>query len=125
MLGKMMEITPTEALFLMVLHSTSSLSGSEIVQKLNEDLGKEWSPSPGATYKIIQSLEKKGLITETTEENRQDKRIRTYSLTARGRNMVPRVTSRIRKILIFASSCCPECSEGLVIVKSDKPDSNC
>ncbi|MFX1250273.1 MAG: PadR family transcriptional regulator [Promethearchaeota archaeon] len=126
MLGKNLEITSMEALFLMVLYNTPSLSGSEIVQKLRTNLGEDWSPSPGATYKTVQSLEEKGLIKETTEEaNRDDKRIRTYSLTLKGKEMVPKVTSRVRKIVIFTNECCPECCEGFSIVIPDDSNSEC
>ncbi|MHA2298751.1 MAG: PadR family transcriptional regulator [Candidatus Hodarchaeales archaeon] len=125
MLGKKIEITPMESLFLMVLHKSVSLSGSEIVQKLKEDLGDEWSPSPGATYKIVQSLEKKGFIQETTEnEKRKDQRIRTYSLTTKGREIVPIITSRVRKVVIFISSCCPDCRDGLAIDDEKKSNLN-
>lgn len=109
MIGKNLEVTPTEALFLMALHSSPSLSGSGIINKLIEDLGDDWTPSPGAVYKMIQSLEKKGFIQETTEkEDRKDQRIRTYALTSRGREIVPKVTSRVRKIVVFMDECCPE-----------------
>ncbi|MFX0061202.1 MAG: PadR family transcriptional regulator [Candidatus Hermodarchaeota archaeon] len=126
MLGKNLEITPMEALFLMVLYNTPSLSGSEIVQNLRSNLGEDWSPSPGATYKTVQSLEKKGLIQETTQKaNRKDQRIRTYSLTAKGKVMVPEVTSRVRKIVIFTNECCPEYCEGISFGETNDSNSDC
>ena len=121
MIGKQLEITPTESLFMMILHGSPSLSGSEIVKKLNDDLGEEWSPSPGATYKIVQSLEKKGFIKETTSvENRDDQRIRTYSLTTKGKAIIPKVTSRVKKVVVFMEECCPGCCDGLIVVKKDE-----
>jgi DNA-binding PadR family transcriptional regulator len=125
MFGKNLEITPMESLFIMVLNNTVSLSGSEIVEKITSDLGDEWTPSPGATYKIIQSLEKKGYIQETTQKtNPKDQRIRTYALTSKGKDILPKLTSRVRKIVIFTSSCCPECCEGLEVGVSEKSSSN-
>ncbi len=118
MFGKNLEITPMEALFLMVLNRGESISGSEIVQKINEDLGTDWSPTPGATYKIVQSLEKKEFIKETTaSEHRKDQRIRTYTLTKKGQGMIPTIAFRIRKIVAFTEDCCP--GEGMKLVLTD------
>lgn len=112
MIGKNIEISSMESLFLLTLYNENSLSGSEILKRLEKNLGEEWSPSPGATYKTVQSLEKKELIKETTEkENRKDQRIRTYSLTEKGKNLVPKITQRVNKVVQFAVKCCPECCE--------------
>lgn len=122
MIGKNIEISPMESLFLLILYNEGSLSGSEIVKRLEGELGKDWSPSPGATYKTVQSLEKKELIAETTETvKRKDQRIRTYSLTKRGKNLVPKVTQRVNKVVKFMVKCCPDCCEDF-IVKSEKED---
>jgi DNA-binding PadR family transcriptional regulator len=121
MLGKQINLTPTEALFVMALNNAGSLSGAEIVQKIGEDLGEEWLPSAGSTYKIVQSLESKGFIEETTdEENRSDQRIRTYSLTPEGMDMLPKVGTRFRKLILFASECCPDSCDGIIIVDKRK-----
>ncbi len=80
MLGKDLGITPVQSLFLLVLYNSPSQSGSEIVQKLSDDLGDDWTPTPGATYKILQALILQALIKKTTEiENRKDQRFKTYS----------------------------------------------
>ncbi len=123
-LGKNLEITPTEALFLLVLHN-QNLSGVEIVKRVRKDLGEEWSPSAGATYKIIQSLEKAEFIQETTDTQKddRDKRIRTYSLTEDGKSMVLKVTGRMRKMIGFVQQCCPEGDDQYILIK--KSDSNC
>lgn len=118
--GKSLDITPTEALFLLVLYN-QNLSGSEIVKKVKEDLGENFSPSPGATYKIIQSLDNKGLIHETTDlikDEDRDKRIRTYTLTDEGRKMVLKVTNQVRKVIGFVEQCCPGGEERMVIIKN-------
>ncbi|NHJ84979.1 MAG: hypothetical protein FK734_05925, partial [Asgard group archaeon] len=73
------------------------------------NLGLNWTPSAGATYKILQSMEKKELIFETTQkEDREDQRIRTYMLTDKGNETLPIITKRILKIALFVDSCCPE-----------------
>ncbi len=125
-LGKHLDITPTESLFLLVLHN-QNLSGTEIVKRVKEDLGEEWSPSAGATYKIIQSLEKKGYIQETTnkKEDTRDKRIRTYTLTDKGSSMVVKVTGRMRKMIGFVQQCCPEGDEEFIILKKSEKNCDC
>ncbi|MHA2247111.1 MAG: PadR family transcriptional regulator [Candidatus Hodarchaeales archaeon] len=125
MFGKNLDVTPTESLFLLVLYNHTSLSGSEIVKNVKEDLGEEWSPTPGATYKIIQKLIEKEYIHETTktEKKNRDKRIRTYTLTPEGSKMVIKVITRMRKMIGFVESCCPD-GEGVIIVKKAEPD-NC
>jgi DNA-binding PadR family transcriptional regulator len=123
MFGKNLDVTPTESLFLLVLYNQTSLSGSEIVKYVKEDLGEEWSPTPGATYKIIHNLIEKGYLHETTEKEKmdRDKRIRTYTLTSEGTNMVIKVITRMRKMIGFMESCCPD-GEGVIIVKKAEPD---
>lgn len=125
MIGKGLEVTPMESFFLMILNNPTSLSGSEIVQNIKENLGINWTPSPGATYKILKSMEKKGYIEETTKvEEREDQRIRTYALTSRGKEILPIITKRILKIALFADSCCPnlreEKGESIRIIRIDK-----
>ncbi|NHJ04533.1 MAG: PadR family transcriptional regulator [Candidatus Heimdallarchaeota archaeon] len=124
MIGKDLDVTPMEAFFLMVLNTPESLSGSEIVLKIKENLGLNWTPSAGATYKILQSMEKKQFIQETTkEEDRNDQRLRTYNLSEKGKEILPIIASRIIKIALFVDSCCPQCStEDGVIVKIVKKE---
>ncbi|MHA1226079.1 MAG: PadR family transcriptional regulator [Candidatus Hodarchaeales archaeon] len=119
MFGKNLDVTPTEALFLLVLYNQDNISGAAIVSQLKKDLGEEWSPSPGATYKILQKLVKKELIHETTntEVQTRDQRIRTYSLTSKGRNMVVKVIARMQKVIGFLYSCCPEGTDSIIIKK--------
>lgn len=123
MFGKDLEVSSTESLFLLVLYNHTSLSGTGIVRSVKEDLGEEWSPTPGATYKIIQKLIEKGYICETTEKKKEnrDKRIRTYSLTTDGRNMVSKVILRMQKMIVFVDSCCPD---GAKVIIKKKPDSD-
>ena len=123
MFGKNLDVTPTESLFLLVLYNQTSLSGSEIVKYVKEDLGEEWSPTPGTTYKIIHNLIEKGYLHETTEKEKKDrdKRIRTYTLTSEGTKMVIKVITRMRKMIGFMESCCPD-GNGIIIVKKAELD---
>lgn len=126
MLGKNLDITPTEALFLLVLHNSGPLAGYEIVNRLQETLGEDWSPSAGATYKIIQSLTEKEMIEEktnvdpnirTTKEGERDQRIKTYKLTSKGSDMVLKVTTRMSRVIGFIESCCPDATDFKIMVK--------
>ena len=69
-------------------------------------------------YKIIQSLIKKGYLHETTEVEKKDrdKRIRTYTLTSEGTKKVIRIITRMRKVIGFMESCCPD-GNGIIIAK--------
>ena len=119
MIGKDLDVTPMEAFFLMALNTTESLSGSEIVLKIKKDLGLNWTPSPGATYKILQSMEKKQFIQETTKkEDRNDQRLRTYTLDEKGKEILPIIAKRIIKVALFLDKCFPqENFEGEVTIK--------
>ncbi len=76
---------------------------------MKSELGEEWLPSPGATYKIIKSLEKKGLIEETTVDNAEgDGRIRTYILTEPAKDKIKLIAEKLQKIIVFTNQCCPE-----------------
>ena len=126
MFGKDLEVSPTESLFLLVLYNHTSLSGAEIVKNVKEQLGEEWSPTPGATYKIIQKLIEKSYINETTEKEKKerDKRIRTYSLTLEGREMVVKVIARMQKMIGFIDSCCPngDITDVRIVIKKPETD---
>ena len=118
MIGKNLEITPTEALFLMILHRSPELSGVLIVKNLTNELGEDWCPSPGSTYKTISSLLKKGLVYDSTAETGEEKikaehsskysLIKTYCLTSKGEEFLPKITNRLNKIILFAKECCSD-----------------
>ena len=125
--GKNLEVTPTEALFLLVLQNQSDLSGTEIVSMVKNELGSEWSPTPGATYKIIKNLLDKGYINDTTnmDEKNRDERIKTYTLTSEGKNIVFKIVNRMQKVVGFLDTCCPDGTGRIVIVnKSESNDNN-
>ena len=85
MIGKNLEVSQLEALFLISLHSDENMTGSSIAKKIVEDLGEEWTPSSGAIYKTLDKLRNNGFIEDTTPENPDDQRVRTYSLTKKGK----------------------------------------
>ena len=118
MFGKNLKLSPTEIIFLLILKTEQSLSGSEIVQRIDDQLGEDWKPTPGATYKILQSLQSKGFIIETTDNShRKDQRIRTYSISESGTEIIPSVSSRFNKVLVFMNDCCPGCCDNVIIQK--------
>ena len=123
MFGKNLALSPTKIIFLLVLKNVQSLSGSDIVKQIKSQLGEEWKPTPGATYKILSSLQDDGYIFETTgDENIKDQRIRTYSITDKGKNIIPEVSSRFSKVLVFMNDCCPGCCDTAIIMKINKEE---
>ncbi len=109
MLGRNFEVSQLEALFLISLHDNKSMTGSAIAKKITIDLGKDWAPSSGAIYKTLDKLKNNGFIEDTTSESMNDKRLRTYALTVKGKNIVPKLASRIQKFVLFVEDCCPGC----------------
>jgi DNA-binding PadR family transcriptional regulator len=109
MIGRNLEVSQLEALFLISLHNNERMTGSAIAKKISKDLGSDWTPSSGAIYKTLEKLKSNGFIEDTTSENMSDKRLRTYSLTIKGRQIVPRVASRVQKVVGFVEECCPGC----------------
>ncbi|MFX0015987.1 MAG: PadR family transcriptional regulator [Promethearchaeota archaeon] len=126
MFGKNLDVTPTEALFLLVLHNHNDVSGTEIVNQVKEDLGEDWSPTPGATYKILQKLLEKGFILETTNtgEEDRDQRIKTYAITSEGKTIVTKVIARMQKVIGFVDSCCPDGTDQIIVIKKSDPKEN-
>ena len=60
---------------------TSELTGTEIMQRLNDLTNGAWNPSPGTIYPLLSSLEEEGIIEAVAIEGRS----KTYSLTEDGR----------------------------------------
>jgi DNA-binding PadR family transcriptional regulator len=60
---------------------TSELTGTEIMQRLNDLTNGAWNPSPGTIYPLLSSLEEEGVIEAVAIEGRS----KTYSLTEKGR----------------------------------------
>ena len=109
MIGRNFEVSQLEALFLISLHNNKSMTGSAIAKKITIDLGKDWAPSSGAIYKTLDKLKNNGFIEDTTSDSMNDKRLRTYALTIKGKQIVPKLASRIQKFVLFVEDCCPGC----------------
>lgn len=131
-LGKDIDATSIQAMFLCVLQGNNSQSGSEIVELLETRLGSAWVPSAGGTYKVLQQLTKKGHIYEVTKEvKRVDHRFRVYALTKEGEHLVKEILERIQKVNMFISECCMEytnscitCGMVCIEIEENKPVNN-
>jgi DNA-binding PadR family transcriptional regulator len=55
----------------------NELTGTEIMQRLNDLTDGAWNPSPGTIYPLLSSLEEEGIIEAVAIEGRS----KTYSLT--------------------------------------------
>ncbi len=115
------EFTSIQTLFLFVLHKHPSMTGSEIVSMIESEIGKDWVPTAGATYKILKRLLKLGCIIETTETGNTDGRKRTYELSSCGRAFVKDQTERMLRLVGFFYDCCPEYATDYQIIKVCKP----
>ena len=117
------EYTSIQTLFLFVLHKHPSITGSQIVEVIEKEIGKDWVPTAGAIYKILKKLVKDGCIEETTSElNLPDGRKKTYKLTTGGVSFVKQQSDRMLRLVAFLYDCCPEYSDDFKIVKVCKTD---
>ena len=117
------EYTSIQTLFLFVLHKHPSITGSQIVEVIEKEIGKDWVPTAGAIYKILKKLVKDGCIEETTSElNLSDGRKKTYKLTACGLSFVKKQSDRMLRLVAFLYDCCPEYTDDFKIVKVCKTD---
>lgn len=71
-----------------------SLSGSEIINKINTIFN--WTPSCGSIYPMLNSIEKEGLSTSTLKDGKK-----IYSLTIQGKKAIKEMNKE-RKELINA-----------------------
>ena len=100
------EYTSIQTLFLFVLHKHPSITGSQIVEVIEKEIGKDWVPSVGAIYKILKKLVKDGCIEETTNElNLSDGRKKTYKLTEGGISFVKQQSDRMFRLVAFLYYC--------------------
>ena len=117
------EFTSIQTIFLFVLHRHPSITGSEIVNVIEKEIGKDWVPTPGAIYKVLKKLVKEGCIEETTDElNLSDGRKKTYKLTDCGVDFVRKQSDRMLRLVTFLNDCCPEYTGTFKIVKICKTD---
>ncbi len=68
---------------LAIVASLGEGHGYGIMQELQDRVGGDWRPSPGAIYPALLALEESGLL-DTTEQNA----LRVYRLTERGRALL-------------------------------------
>ena len=117
------EYTSIVTLFLFVLHKHPSITGSQIVEVIEKEIGKDWVPTAGAIYKILKKLVKDGCIEETTSElNLPDGWKKTFKLTTGGVSFVKQQSDRMLRLVAFLYDCCPEYSDDFKIVKVCKTD---
>lgn len=64
------------------LLSEKPMSGSEIMQHIEEKSGGRWKPSPGSIYPLLAWLQEQGYIKEVPTE---EPGIKRYTLTAEGK----------------------------------------
>ena len=75
--------------------SEKSMSGSEIMQELEEESGGRWRPSPGSVYPMISWLREKKYIKETHTE---EMGIKQYVITDEGKNFLHELRKRKEEI---------------------------
>lgn len=101
------ELTPLQFLFLVVLNTTEGrLNGAEIVKEIERNLGEDWTPSAGAVYKILQSLEDRGLISLLGREATPDKRMKYYEITPEGLRVLTSYMDEEARYIKFMNRCC-------------------
>lgn len=121
------DLTSVQTIFLFVLHKYPSLTGTEIKEKIEKNIGSDWVPSDGAIYKILKKLLKEGCITETTDltnlsDDQKRPYKRTYMLTSGGINFVKKQSDRMLRLVGFLYDCCPEYTSSYVITKVCETD---
>ena len=72
------------------LLKTKDMTGTEIMQELQDLTEGEWNPGPGTIYPLLSSMEESGIIKTVKTEGRS----KTYSLTERGREFMVMIIKR-------------------------------
>lgn len=112
------ELTSIQTIFLFVLHRHPNSTGTDIVSIIEKEIGKDWIPTPGATYKILSRLHSAGCIIETTDlNNSTDGRKRTYELSQCGYDFVKQQSDRMLRLVGFLYDCCPQYSTTYKIIR--------
>lgn len=123
------DFTSIQTIFLFVLHKYPNLTGTDIKEKIEKNIGSDWVPSDGTVYKVLKKLLKEGCITETSDittlsNDRVRPYRRTYELTSCGVSFVKQQSNRMLQLVGFLYDCCPEYTDDYVITKVCKTD-NC
>jgi DNA-binding PadR family transcriptional regulator len=71
--------------YVLRLLSEKPMSGSEIIQSIEEKSEGRWRPSPGSVYPLLAWLQEKGYIKETPT---QEPGIKRYALTEEGKKFL-------------------------------------
>lgn len=115
---KITDLTSIQTIFLFVLHKYPSITGKEIVEVIEREIGSDWTPTTGTIYKILSRLSEAGCIEETTQDtNPSDGRKRTYQLSSCGTDFVKQQSDRMLRLVGFLYDCCPEYNDTYRIVK--------
>lgn len=80
--------------YVLELLSGNPMSGSEIMNKIEEASGGLWRPSPGSIYPLLEWLRDKGYVKVATS---QETGVKQYALTDKGR----RFLEEQREVKIF------------------------
>ena len=81
--------------YILRLLNEKSMSGSEIIQHVEEKSEGRWKPSPGSVYPLLAWLQEKGY---TKEVPAQEPGIKRYALTDEGKNFLQEHEKRRNKM---------------------------
>jgi DNA-binding PadR family transcriptional regulator len=93
-----------------VLAALGEAHGYAIMGELKERVGGRWTPSPGAIYPALLSLEELGLVDSVDEEG-----TKVYSLTEEGRRVSQAATGAWAALAERAADASPRASVGSII----------
>jgi DNA-binding PadR family transcriptional regulator len=98
------ELSPVQFLLLLLL-SRKPAHGYELFKKINEGFGERWKLNPGAIYKTLAKLSKKGYIRQ--KETKDGKTV--YETTADGEKALVEGLKWSADWVEFTKKCCPSC----------------
>jgi DNA-binding PadR family transcriptional regulator len=91
------KLTPIQLLILIQLLNASKY-GYEILRGLREGFNGAWEPNTGTIYPALQSLEKKGHIIKSFQEEKIH-----YSLSDKGKSILEEMSDYVAEYLLFNS----------------------
>lgn len=81
--------------YVLRLLSEKPMSGSEIMNKIEEQTRRSWKPSPGSVYPLLAWLQDKGYTKEVPE---QEQGIKRYTLTNKGKEFLKEHETRKKEL---------------------------